>query len=262
MGKRQVEGIGGDAVQSKKAKKTKIKKDTQENGSANKVEDRKSEKQKSGKNKSGKKQASVVKQNTVSVQEMLTDKLKSVQNKRNSAKIPSGDSEKPKIGNEEDVVIKEKRNRSKDWKKKRGEKQTVENESNASERIEKKGKVTKAQNIQQKKAVKNVTIDENDSSDDDANDDAEVKEMTDLEKAEMQKKKREKRKQKKLEKEKRKQEQSDKAGTAKSAAVQYLEDWKTNRTEWKFLKVRQCWLLNHMYDQSMVSLVLYMYHSQ
>lgn len=80
----------------------------------------------------------------------------------------------------------------------------------------------------------------------------EASDVEDPEKAEIRKKKREKRKLKKQEKERRKREQAEKAGTAKTIAVEYLDLWKNKREEWKFSKVRQCWLLQHMYDESQV----------
>jgi len=83
-----------------------------------------------------------------------------------------------------------------------------------------------------------------------------VEEEEDPEKVEMRKKKREKRKQKKLEKEKRKKEQALKAGTGKVEALKYLETWKTKKNEWKFSKVRQCWLLQNMYKPELVSLAI------
>lgn len=77
-------------------------------------------------------------------------------------------------------------------------------------------------------------------------------EEVDSEKAAIRMKKREKRLQKKLEKKRIKQEYADKAGTAKSAAVNYLDVWKNKKEDWKFLKVRQVWLLQNMYDQTLV----------
>ena len=41
--------------------------------------------------------------------------------------------------------------------------------------------------------------------------------------------------------------------SAKDLAIEYLKQWKKHRDEWKFQKVRQVWLLNHMYKQDMVS---------
>lgn len=74
----------------------------------------------------------------------------------------------------------------------------------------------------------------------------------DPEKAALRKKKREKRKLKKLKKEQKKNENKEKAGTAKLAAVEYLKQWKNERTVWKFQKVRQVWLLQNMYDQALL----------
>ncbi|WAQ95307.1 CG050-like protein [Mya arenaria] len=73
----------------------------------------------------------------------------------------------------------------------------------------------------------------------------------DPEKAEIRMKKREKRRLKKVQKEKHKKEQAEKAGTAKVAAVEYLDLWENKREEWKFSKVRQCWLLQNMYKASL-----------
>ena len=41
--------------------------------------------------------------------------------------------------------------------------------------------------------------------------------------------------------------------SAKELAIMYLKQWKKHRDEWKFQKVRQVWLLTHMYDSNMVN---------
>lgn len=106
----------------------------------------------------------------------------------------------------------------------------------------KKRKETVTDNV--KKVINEPVIDE-------SQEDEEEKE--DPEKAAVRMKKREKRKQKKLEKEKIRQQNEEKAGTAKVAAIDYLNQWKNRRQDWKFLKVRQVWLLKNMYDQELVS---------
>lgn len=83
-----------------------------------------------------------------------------------------------------------------------------------------------------------------------------VDEEEDPEKAAIRKKKREKRRQKKLQKEQLKQENIERAGTAKASAIEYLEHWKEKRDGWKFTKVRQVWLLHNMYDKDLVSCCL------
>ncbi|XP_042253850.1 uncharacterized protein C7orf50 homolog [Thunnus maccoyii] len=40
--------------------------------------------------------------------------------------------------------------------------------------------------------------------------------------------------------------------TASQLALDYLTCWAENRTEWKFQKTRQTWLLQHMFDSEMV----------
>lgn len=39
---------------------------------------------------------------------------------------------------------------------------------------------------------------------------------------------------------------------SRKMALSYLKCWKKNKEEWKFQKVRQTWLLKHMYDTSLV----------
>ena len=39
---------------------------------------------------------------------------------------------------------------------------------------------------------------------------------------------------------------------AKAEALKNLHTWSTDRKNWKFSKLRQVWLLNHMYDPEMV----------
>lgn len=78
-------------------------------------------------------------------------------------------------------------------------------------------------------------------------------EELDPEKAAIREKKREKRKQKKQAKLKLKEENAARAGSSQKSASEYLNQWKNNKSEWKFLKVRQVWLLQNMYDQKMVS---------
>ena len=68
-------------------------------------------------------------------------------------------------------------------------------------------------------------------------------------------KKREKRRQKKAEKQRIRQENLDRAGTAGPAALKYLHTWENKREEWKFMKVRQVWLIKHMYDCEQVLLL-------
>ena len=75
----------------------------------------------------------------------------------------------------------------------------------------------------------------------------------DPEKAAVRKKKREKRREKRLEKQKRKQLGREKAGTAKVLAIDYLKQWNTDRESWKFQKVRQVFLLQNMFNTSLVS---------
>jgi hypothetical protein len=70
-------------------------------------------------------------------------------------------------------------------------------------------------------------------------------------------KKRNKRKQKKLEKAKQKEtsksiKSDEKVEIAKTEALNYLECWKKKRSEWTFKKIRQVWLLQHMYNQETV----------
>ncbi|KAH3879304.1 glutamic acid-rich protein-like [Dreissena polymorpha] len=77
-------------------------------------------------------------------------------------------------------------------------------------------------------------------------------EKIDPEKLAIKEKKLAKRKQKKLDKERQKKEQEEKSGTAKASAIDYLDKWKHNRDEWKFNKVRQCWLLQNMYKEPLV----------
>ena len=39
---------------------------------------------------------------------------------------------------------------------------------------------------------------------------------------------------------------------AKAEALKNLQTWSTDRKNWKFSKLRQVWLLKHMYDPEMV----------
>jgi WKF domain len=44
--------------------------------------------------------------------------------------------------------------------------------------------------------------------------------------------------------------------TLGSKAIDYLRTWKSDRSVWKFQKVRQIWLLANMYDEVKVRLRL------
>ncbi|RXN07425.1 putative protein C7orf50-like protein [Labeo rohita] len=44
-----------------------------------------------------------------------------------------------------------------------------------------------------------------------------------------------------------------KTSLAEKAALEYLTCWSERRDEWKFLKSRQTWLLQHMYDTTKVT---------
>ncbi|GLD71146.1 uncharacterized protein AKAME5_002246700 [Lates japonicus] len=43
--------------------------------------------------------------------------------------------------------------------------------------------------------------------------------------------------------------------TAPQQALDYLTCWAENRAEWKFQKIRQTWLLQHMFDSEKVKLI-------
>jgi len=55
-------------------------------------------------------------------------------------------------------------------------------------------------------------------------------------------------------------EQSGSAATKSSQyhALEYLHRWKSSRDSWTFQKVRQVWLLQHMYDPAMVTYYLFL----
>lgn len=76
-----------------------------------------------------------------------------------------------------------------------------------------------------------------------------VREMKKLKKEKMSKKKEEK---KKL-KENVVGESIDPVQKCIEDSLAYLHNWKNNRSEWKFQKKRQTWLLKHMYDTKTVS---------
>lgn len=40
---------------------------------------------------------------------------------------------------------------------------------------------------------------------------------------------------------------------SRKMALSYLKCWKKQQEQWKFQKVRQTWLLKHMYDESLVT---------
>lgn len=81
----------------------------------------------------------------------------------------------------------------------------------------------------------------------------EVDEEIDPEKEAIRKKKREKRRLKKLEKQRKKEEELTRFGTGKDSARAYLRQWDTDRDNWRFQKVRQVWLLQNMFNESLVS---------
>jgi hypothetical protein len=58
---------------------------------------------------------------------------------------------------------------------------------------------------------------------------------------------------KKMKKRKKKEEeQVQQESKAKEHAIEYLRLWKDNREEWSFKKVRQVWLMGHMWDAEQV----------
>ena len=46
-----------------------------------------------------------------------------------------------------------------------------------------------------------------------------------------------------------------KAGISVKGCSEYLNTWKTDRQNWRFIKVRQTWLLQHMYDDNKVNIL-------
>ena len=66
------------------------------------------------------------------------------------------------------------------------------------------------------------------------------------------KKRHQKKEQKRREKEASQEQGATGAGKAHSEALRYLRQWKEEQQHWKFHKVRQVWLLQHMYDTQQV----------
>lgn len=68
-----------------------------------------------------------------------------------------------------------------------------------------------------------------------------------------------------LQKQQQEEEEGDEEGTKKKRAkdgnsaaemsIQYLHQWKNDRSSWSFRKVRQVWLLKNMFDRKKVDLV-------
>merc|ERR1712038_556612 len=79
-----------------------------------------------------------------------------------------------------------------------------------------------------------------------------VREMKKLKKEKMSKKKEEKKKLKENDKNVV-GESIDPVQKCIEDSLAYLHNWKNNRSEWKFQKKRQTWLLKHMYDTKTVS---------
>ncbi|KAL5018847.1 hypothetical protein ScPMuIL_004569 [Solemya velum] len=67
------------------------------------------------------------------------------------------------------------------------------------------------------------------------------------------KKKKKEKKKKKAEEKKNKKELDEKKESAKTPALEYLKQWKSDRKNWKFQKVRQVWVLQHMYDDAQIT---------
>ena len=63
----------------------------------------------------------------------------------------------------------------------------------------------------------------------------------------------EKKKKKKTLQKKKKLHKEQKSGISVKSCSDYLNTWKTDRENWKFIKVRQTWLLQHMYDDDKVA---------
>ncbi|XP_053392753.1 uncharacterized protein C7orf50 homolog [Mercenaria mercenaria] len=180
-----------------------------------------------------------------SVQNLLTEKLKNVQ------RIRSGNADEAKTDKVEET--RDKMDRVKD----QVDRVSDLNKSDSNDLHNEKGDKVKKKSDKKKKG-KTETGNVTDTAEQNMVDSAlkdnheEEEEEEDPEKAAIREKKREKRKQKKLEKAKLKQENADRAGTAQTAATDYLKQWKNNRDEWKFLKVRQVWLLQNMYDKTVI----------
>ncbi|XP_033750847.1 protein IFH1-like isoform X2 [Pecten maximus] len=66
------------------------------------------------------------------------------------------------------------------------------------------------------------------------------------------KKKKDKKKKKKKEVKDTQDGAEDTSISAQTAAIDYLKTWSEDKVNWKFQKVRQVWLLQHMYDDSKV----------
>ena len=64
--------------------------------------------------------------------------------------------------------------------------------------------------------------------------------------------KRDKRQKRKSDQQKKIQESIERAGTAGTSSIEYLNQWENNRDEWKFNKRRQTWLIRNLYDQEKV----------
>lgn len=80
-----------------------------------------------------------------------------------------------------------------------------------------------------------------------------VREMKKQKKEKMSKKKEEKKKQKEISKTAVEGESIDPVQKCIQDSLAYLHNWRDNRSQWKFQKKRQTWLLKHMYDTKIVS---------
>ena len=119
--------------------------------------------------------------------------------------------------------------------------------SQAKTSVKKESKKTKAKNFHSEKSEEHS---QNRTVDDQAHKSQEA----------VKEKKRQKRLQKKAARLKQKERQKAQAeggegesGVGKEQALEYLHKWKTQRQQWNFQKVRQVWLLQHMYNSKLVS---------
>ncbi|XP_014663190.1 PREDICTED: uncharacterized protein C7orf50 homolog [Priapulus caudatus] len=80
-----------------------------------------------------------------------------------------------------------------------------------------------------------------------------AQEEEELEKEKIREKKRQKRKLKKQLKAEEKEKEKAKEGQGEPLAIEYLKSFTSDKAKWKFCKVRQIWLLQHMYDVDKLS---------